>query len=299
MTAHLPELDDLLLLVRVARTSSIGAAALEHGLSQPSASRRLTTLERRLGFTLLARSRRGTALTARGRVVVDWAETLLAAAADFGRSVETLRRARSASIRVAVSMTIAEHLAPHWLTSLHDLHPDLQVALMVHNSSEAADLVKAGKADIGFIETPRLPRDLRRRLIGRDRLVVAVAPGHGWARRRTPLTPEELARSFLLVREPGSGTRETLDHALAEHRLSLGDEMVMGSNSALRSAAVSGLGPVVLSELALDPDIRAGRLLEVATTGLTLRRPLTAVWARDEPPPEQVITLLKVVLGTS
>ncbi len=299
MTSRLPDLDDLLLLVRVARTGSIGAAALEHGLSQPSASRRLTALERRLGFTVLARSRRGTVLTARGRVVVDWAETLLAAAGDFGRSVETLRRGRSATIRVAVSMTIAEHLAPLWLTSLHDLHPDLQVALMVHNSSAAADLVAASKADLGFIETPRLPRDLRRRRIGRDRLVVAVAPGHPWARRRTPLPPDELARSFLLVREPGSGTRETLDDALAGRGLALADEMVMGSNSALRSAALSGLGPVVLSELALDPDVRAGRLVEVETTDLSLQRPLTAVWRRDEPLPEQAIALLKVALGST
>jgi DNA-binding transcriptional LysR family regulator len=298
MTSRLPDLDDLLLLVRVARTDSIGAAALEHGLSQPSASRRLSALERRLGFTLLARSRRGTVLTARGRVVVDWAETLLAAAEDFGRSVETLRRGRSATVRVAVSMTIAEHLAPHWLTSLHQLHPDLQVALMVHNSAEAADLVTTGKADLGFIETPRLPRDLRRRRVGRDRLVVAVAPGHAWARRRTPLTPDELAHSFLLVREPGSGTRETLEDALAGRGLALTDEMVMGSNSALRSAALSGLGPVVLSDLALDPDVRAGRLVEVETVDLSFQRPLTAVWRRDEPLPEPAIALLKVALAT-
>jgi DNA-binding transcriptional LysR family regulator len=298
MTSGLPDLDDLLLLVRVARTDSIGAAALEHGLSQPSASRRLSALERRLGSTLLARSRRGSVLTARGRVVVDWAETLLAAAEDFARSVETLRRGRSATVRVAVSMTIAEHLAPHWLTALHHLHPDLQVALMVHNSSEAVDLVTAGKAELGFIETPRLPRDLRRRRVGRDRLVVAVAPGHAWARRRTPLTPDELAHSFLLVREPGSGTRETLDDALAGRGLTLTDEMVMGSNSALRSAAVSGLGPVVLSDLALDPDIRAGRLAEVETVDLSFQRPLTAIWRRDEPLPEQAIALLKVALST-
>jgi len=299
MTDRLPDLDDLRLLLEVARTGSIGATAQHSGLSQPSVSRRMTALERRLGVPLLTRSRRGTVLTSNGRVVVDWAESLLAAAADFARSVETLKRSRRVALRVAVSMTIAEHLAPAWLTSLHELHPELQVALVVHNSADVADLVESGVAQIGFVETPRTRKDLRRRRIATDRLVVAVSPGHPWTRRRGRVSAEELASAYLLVREPGSGTRETLEHALAARGLEVGDGMVMGSNSALRSAALTGLGPVVLSELALGADLAAGRLVEIEADDLSLQRPLSAVWRRDQPLTEAAANLLRVVLASA
>ena len=97
--------------------------------------------------------------------------------------------------------------------------PDAVVSLMVHNSTEVAQLVESGEADIGFLESPTVRRSLRRRRIGWDRLVVAVAPGHEWANRRRALRPADLATGRLLVREVGSGTRETLESALGALRV--------------------------------------------------------------------------------
>jgi DNA-binding transcriptional LysR family regulator len=280
MSHHHVDLEDLQLLVDVARHGSIGGAAAERGLTQPWVSRRMTRLETRLGVPLLARSRRGTTLTPGGQAVVGWAASLLAAADDFTRSVRTLRENRRVAIRAAVSLTIAEHIAPGWLSHLHDHHPELQVSLVVQNSTEVAALVEEGEADLGFVESLRVRESLERRTFATDRLVVAVVPGHPWADRATPLTPDELAASFLLVREPGSGTRETLEQALESRGLDLSDSMVMGSNAALREAAVSGVGPVVLSTRTLDSDLSAGRLVEVPVDDLELERPLSVVWRR-------------------
>lgn len=297
MTAGTPDLEDLELLVLVARSGSIGAAARERGFAQPSVSRRMTLLERRIGVPLLSRSRRGTTLTPSGQVVVGWAEKLLASAYDFQRSVDTLRGSRRAAIRAAVSMTIAEHRAPAWLASLHERHPDIRVSLEVHNSSDVANLVEIGEADIGFIETPKVRPELRRRKVGTDRLVLAVAPDHEWARAGCTITAAELASSYLLVRESGSGTRETLDDALRSEGLELSAGMVMGSNAALRAAATSGIGPVVLSILALNSELASGRLVEVPVKGLSFRRPFSAVWLKDSNLDDGTLALLSVALA--
>lgn len=145
---------DLRVLVLVAQTGSIGQAALELGLSQPSVSRRMAGLERALRVPLLTRSPRGTTLTPAGRVVVDWASTLLSAAEQFTRSVTTLHDQQAVTVRAAVSMTIAEHHAPGWVARVGQHAPDAVVSLMVHNSREVAELVESGDADIGFVESP-------------------------------------------------------------------------------------------------------------------------------------------------
>lgn len=269
------------MLVTVARTGSIGRAAAELGLTQPSVSRRIAALERLMKIQLLQRGPRGSVLTPTGKVVVGWAEALLKSSDHFLRSVEAMRNERAGGVRVAVSMTIAEHLAPIWLAGMRDRFSETAVSLTVDNSTRVAETVENGTADIGFVESPSIRGSLRRRRLAWDTLAVAVRPDHEWANGRM-ISPAELAAEPLLVREVGSGTRETLDEALMKHDLKITTGLTLASNAALKSSALAGIGPVVLSELALEHEFASGQLVHVAVATLPLRRPLSAVWLRSE-----------------
>lgn len=289
----LPELADLALLVGVARWGSIGRAAGDSGLTQPQVSRRMRTLERRLGVTLLERSHTGTTLTPVGRIVVGWAERLLASAEEFEQSAASLRAEVRAAVVVAVSMTIAEHLAPRWLSMLGASRPTATVSLDVRNSADVVDAVQSRRAALGFVESPTVTSTLESRRIRRDVLAIAVAPGHPWE-GRAEIPVAELAATPLLVREPGSGTRETIEHALELHGHRLQPALELASNTALTSAAASGLGPVVLSELSIADDLRTRRLVRAHVPGLDLARHFTAVWRPDVDLPDSARALLRV-----
>lgn len=292
---NLPELRLLELLVAVEETGSLGQAAARFGISQPSASGRMRTLERRLGVVLVERSPTGSRLTPAGRVVTDWARTVLDAATALVEGTAALRAQQEHKLRIIASLTIAEHLVPGWLLSLRERVPGLAVGLAVANSNQVVERVRAGEADLGFVEGPGVPRDLRRATVGRDRLVVAVAPGHPWARRRRPVGAAELAGTPLLLREPGSGTRETLDRALAAHQGPATPLLELGAGGALRVAARSGTGPAVLSRLAVAEDLAAGHLVEVRLAeDLDLGRTLRAVWPASTRLNEAAAALLEV-----
>ena len=297
MTPPLSDLGDLSLLVRVAQLGSLGRVAEESSLSQPSLSRRMVRLERSLGLSLLERGPRGTVLTPAGRVVVDWAEELLGASRRFDESVAALGQHRASTLRVAASMTIAEHLAPIWLSKLRDLEPDAVVAMSVHNSTEVADAVEHGRADVGFVESPSVRRNVRRRRLAWDTLAVVVADPHPWARRKAPVTAAELAEEPLLVREPGSGTRETVDEALRACGLELTPLQVLASNAALKSSALVGIGPAVLSSLAVVDELRSGRLVAVRLRDLDLQRPLSVVWRDGVRLPPAADVLVRLAAG--
>jgi DNA-binding transcriptional LysR family regulator len=299
MTTSTSDLGDLALLVRVAQLGSLGRVAEEAGLSQPSLSRRMVRLERALRLSMLERGPRGTTLTPAGRVVVDWAEELLGAARRFDESVAALRAHRTSTLRVAASMTIAEHLAPTWLSKLRDLQPDTVVAMSVHNSADVVDAVEHGRADVGFVESPKVRRGLRRRRLVWDTLVVVVAETHPWARRTRPVTASELAAEPLLVREPGSGTRETIDEALAARDLELTTLQVLASNAALKSSALVGIGPAVLSSLAVVDEIGSGRLVALRLRDLDLQRPLSVVWREGAQLPPAADVLVRLAAGRS
>jgi DNA-binding transcriptional LysR family regulator len=297
MTPARPDLDDLDLLVTIAEKGSIGGAASTLGLSQPTVSRRVASLERTLHVPLLRRSPRGSALTPAGRIVVDWAATLLRAADDFARSVRSLHETSGAGVRAAASMTIAEHYAPEWLASARRRAPDVAVSLVVANSSQVAELVRSGDVDLGFVEAPSVPPDLQGWRIGSDELVVGVAPGHSWAGRS--VSAAELAAARLLVRERGSGTRETIEQAFAAAGVELRTELELASNTALKAAAAAGMGPVVLSVRAVEDEITRGDLIAVPVSDLRLSRPLSVVWRDDDSMPQSARVLLEAASGSA
>lgn len=274
-----PDPESLRLLVLVGELGSIGAAAAELRVSQPSASKRLSRLERQLALPLVERTRQGCTLTPAGVMVCDWAKQVLAHVDGLMNGVRALRAQHEAKLRVAASMTVAEYLVPRWISQLRRTLPDVHLELDVANSLSVAEAVRHGHADLGFIETPVPPEGVSVRFVTRDRMVVVAPPEHPWARLRRPLTATELAATPLIVREHGSGTRETLYRALA----GVGADPVtplleLRSTTAARNAVVAGAGPAVLSVLAVATDLAEQRLVDVPVAALDLHRPLHAVW---------------------
>jgi DNA-binding transcriptional LysR family regulator len=113
-------------------------------------------------------------------------------------------------------------------------------------------------------------------VVARDRLVVVVDSNDPWTRRRRELTAEELAATPLIVREPGSGTRTTLDVALADHQC-VDPLLELSSSASIRTSVLAGVGPAVLSSRAVGDEIESGRLHQFPVRDLDLRRKLRAV----------------------
>lgn len=267
------------LFVAVAEHGSLSAAARAVDMAQPNATRAIARLERSFGIQLIDRHPRGSRLTADGAVVMDWARTVLDSAEQLRVATEALHSKRHSQLTVAASMTVAESFMPVWLAELRRTHPDLAIKLRVHNSEEVFDLIADRACDIGFVESPSVRTGLRSTAVAHDRLVVVVAPDHPWSRRRRPVTPVELARTPLVVREPGSGTRTTLETALGAVT-PVAPLLELNSNTAVRVSVAAGVGPAVLSELAVAALLKTGELVAVPTDGLPLDRTMRAVWGR-------------------
>jgi DNA-binding transcriptional LysR family regulator len=274
----LPDLTALDLLVTVGELGSISAAADAHRVSQPAASMRLRSLERTLGLELLERVRTGSRLTPAGAATVEWAGAVLHDMQALLAGTAALRSDERSHLRLAASLTVAEYLIPGWLRQLAAALPDVGVSLEMGNTTHVVELVTKGQVDLGFIEGPRPPGRLRSRDLRDDELVIVVGKDHPWARRRRPVTPVELAATPVVLRERGSGTRDILTMALAEHGLEVRALMELGSTTAIKAAAIAGAGPAVLSGLAVETELRAGQMVAVPSVGLRLERTIRAVW---------------------
>jgi DNA-binding transcriptional LysR family regulator len=198
--------------------------------------------------------------------------------ARFAAEADAVRAGVRSQLRVAASYTNAEYVLPARIAEFGRRHPDIAVRLTVANSDEVAAMLRAGRADLGFIEGPVDLTGLRVRRIGRDELAVVVAPRHRWA-RAGGLTVEVLAATPLLLRERESGTRRTYEAAAARAGQPVAEPYgVMTSTEALKAAVRAGLGATVVSRLTVQEELAKGSLVEVPVAGINLTRDLNAVW---------------------
>ena len=293
LSAHVPDLAALQVLLAVARTGSLNSAARQAGVSQQAVSARIRAMEAQTGVALVHRSPRGSSLTAEGAVIAEWAARLLDVAAGLDAGIAALRQDRRSRLRVSASSTIAEQLLPGWLASFRaaaqQAGPAPEIVLTAANTEAVITHVTEGTADVGFTEGPQRPTGLRSRVIGHDRLAVVVAAGHPWARRRRGVSAAELAATPLASREDGSGTRDALAAALAA-ALGPGAErapaaLSLSTTAAVRASVLAAAAPAVISELAVTDDLASGRLVRVEIPDLDLRRVLRAVWDGPRNPP--------------
>ncbi|GAA4656684.1 LysR family transcriptional regulator [Arthrobacter cryoconiti] len=277
MTTRWPDLAALEVFVAVARTGSLSAAARSVGMAQPNATRAIARLEHDLGVSLLVRRTSGSSLTEAGQTLLEGAVDIIGASRSWLRDAGDLGEEGRAHLAVGASLTVAEYLMPGWLAALKREHPQLLVGLVVENSRRIFEELANDVIDVGFVESPNIPKGLRRLAVSTDHLSVVVAPGHAWANRAFPLSASELAAEALVVRERGSGTRTVLERALHGHA-QLAPALELGSNAAVRLAVEAGAGAAVLSDFVIRAQVDRGELVEVAVAGISLARRIRAVW---------------------
>lgn len=239
---------------------TISGAARRMYLSQPSVSERLAELEREAQVPLLKRSRQGVEPTEQGVLLYEHARRVLDDIHGLDRVLHTLRTKRDMKLRFAASSTLGEHLLPEWLGDFRKRTPKTSPEVFVGNTQEVVERVARGEVVFGVIEGEEHYHSSVESLpLLDDELVVVVSPRHPWSRRE--IIVEDLPKEPFISREKGSGTREVIEHALAEMGgISLNIQMEIGSTSSIKEAIEAGLGFSILSRAAIRVEVGGGNL---------------------------------------
>jgi molybdate transport repressor ModE-like protein len=231
----------LRLLVEVQRRGSISGAADACGVSQPSATKQLKTLEAAIGEKLVERNGRASRLTEAGEVVVGHASNVLDTLHGLEEELAALRGAETGTLALAASTTPGAYVLPSILQCFADRHPGVNVDIAIGSSSWVADRVGKREYALGIAGEVELPRGVRAEPFLDDELVGIAAPGRVKLRRgKAPV--EELEKWTLLVREPGSSTRAVAERYLARAGYRPTNRWELDSNEAIKRSVQAGLG---------------------------------------------------------
>jgi DNA-binding transcriptional LysR family regulator len=250
-------LRQLEVFLAVARDESVSRAAESLYMSQSAVSGSLAELEKQFDVKLFDRVGKRLQLSERGRSLRPRAQAVLDHARDLERGLES--PGELGRLRLGATLTIGDHLAVPLIARFLREHPGAHLTLTVANTEEIARRVTNFEIDVGLIEGELHHGELDVTPWRDDELVVFCAPAHAFAHKRA-LTDEHLRHAEWIVREPGSGTRQTFDRAMHGLVHELRIVLALQHTEAIKAAVSSGLGVGCISRLALADEIERGSL---------------------------------------
>ena len=279
----------------VAEAGSISAGAARLHISQPAVTREIRELEASVGVPLFDRQPRGVALTEGGQRLLQYAQRIFALEQAAEHELRSFASLSQGELRLGASATLGSYLLPPLLGRFRAEHPQVFVDLRVSNTAEVTAQLDDGLIALGFVEGPFAAGDYAHRRLARDALLPVAGPRHPLAGRRG-LGLAELAAHALYLREPGSGTRRSVEQAYREHGLEAQPGMVVGGTEALKRLIADGQGIAWLSQLAVVDELASGRLVRLDVRDREIVRDLHVLWRRDSqlsPAPAAFLAVLE------
>lgn len=265
----------LRLFAAVARHKSFSRAAEALHLSQPAVSKGVRDFEAQVGSRLLERGAGGVTVTEAGGLLLRHAATLFAAERAAEEELAALRGLQRGTLSIGASTTVATYQLPPILGAFHKRHPEIELRLTSANTRAIADLLIARELDIALIEGPVDAPGLEILPWREEEMILIAAPDHRLARVGRPIPTDAVADEIVIVREPGSGTRDVALAALEAHHIVPRQILEVGSTEAIKQIVAGGLGVAIVSAAAAADQIALGKLVVLRAEGFAVRRMLT------------------------
>lgn len=288
----------LRLFMHVAETGSFSKAAQKMWISQPAVSKGVRDLEVQLDLSLIEKGigghRQGVRLTEAGVALLGHARSIFALEQVAMDDVRTRLGLQRGSLTLGASTTVASYWLPPFVARFCRAHPGIVPRLRVGNTEWVAQQLLSYEIDIALVEGDVEHDGITAAAWREDEQVIVAPSSSPLVRRRVDAAM--LADQQWILREPGSGTRQSTERLCASMGFRVEPWMEMASNEAIARTIAAGLGMSILPRVVVADMLALGAIGEVRTRGHDrLSRPLTLLRLASRMPSPAAASMLALL----
>ena len=265
MLRHLT-LRQLTVFLEASRQMSFARTAETLHLTQPAISMQIRQLESAVGLPLFERIGKKLSLTRAGELFRHHAARVIGELQDAEQALQAVKGLKSGQSIVGLVST-AKYFAPKLLAEFVVKHPQIDIQFLVGNRETLINALRDNEIDFAVMGRPPEKLDASAEPIAQNPHMLVAHKSHRLVRARR-FDFHELRTETFLMREPGSGTRLVMEAVFKQHLFTPARLLTLGSNEAVKQAAMAGLGVSLLSLQTLELELRTGEiaLLDVIGT---------------------------------
>lgn len=246
------------------------------GVSQSAASQHVQEVERRLGVTLLDRSKRPMDLTAAGKIYNDFCRDILRREEELGLALESLKAQVEGAVRVASIYSIGLSEMTHRQEEFSARYPTASLQVEYMRPDKVYEAVLNDAADLGLVSYPEATRDLAVIPWRDEQMQVAVPPSHPFA-LRDEVYPTDLSGQTFIGFDEDLSIRRELDRFFRAEGVDINMAMHFDNIQTIKEAVALGSGISILPARTMQAEIAQGRLVAVKLHAPKLVRPIGIV----------------------
>ncbi len=289
------ELRHLRTIAAVARHGSFTKAAEELYLAQSAISQQIRRLEQELGVEVFRRTSRSVELTAEGRVILGYAQRVLAEVDGLHCELEELTGLLRGQLRIGGVYPTGPYDLFGTLADFRAEHPGVAIHMVEDTQDGVLEALRADELDCAFtaLNPDALGNEFAATLLWEEEIVVALPHGHPLSAREQ-VTFDELATEDLIAYRENSALRRRLERAMADRGLEPRNAFICTEMGAVRGLASKGLGVAVIPRSIAE---QAGPPIELRPIGPErLTWPIALVWRASRRQTPAGKAFLKVAL---
>ncbi len=251
-------------------------------ITQPAVSIQVQELEKFLGIILFHRRPRGLRITEAGDAVLAYAQQIFSLSKQLVDTVQEMEDLQSGHLLLGASTTPGEYVLPIVVGRFRQMYPGIHVELVIGNTRTIIQRILDRDMDLGMVgdHVEEFSSELEMVDYQDDEIVLVAAPSHPAASLVRP-TVEQIVSLGLVAREEGSATRLAAERQFRKLGTAPEIAIELGSNQAIKQAAMAGGGIGIISRLGITAELNAGMLVVLDVAGWDCRRPLTLIQPKD------------------
>ena len=278
-------------------TQSFSKTAILNSVTQSAVSQQLKSIEKRQCKQLIEREKRRLTLTAEGEIFYSYSREIVRRYEEMEHRIQALGGVVSGTVRLASIYSVGMlELTPYLKTYLK-AYPKVNFRLQYDQVKKIYDDVGNGEVDLGIVSYPRTLRNVDVIPFTRDKMVVAMHPGHELASRNA-FVPQELNKFPLVLFTPETPTRRAIDQFLKKHKIRPNIVMELDHIATIKHAVEVDIGISIVPLNAIEQELARNTLSCLHFVERDFDRPLGILFRKGRSLSIATQKLLDMLLNT-
>lgn len=275
------DLNQLEVLVTVAREKSFSRAAEALGRTQPAISQAIRRLETEVDEVLFDRSSKDGTLTFAGEVLLDYAKQMLNLRTSAASAIREMRNLYSGRLTISANEHTVFYLLP-LIEKYQRLHPNIKIEVQRGVASRIPKEITAREVELGVISFKPNDDSIRSFSVMSDELLLIVSPGHRFSKLHD-VSVKDLGQETFIAHNAPSPYRQKVIETFEKYKTQLRISIELPSLEAIKRLVKTGIGVALVPKLSAIDDVADGSLVGLSVAEMKLERRLNIIYRKNSP----------------